>query len=546
MRSLSIVKQTDWKTILPLGGLFSVFTVFGRQLDQTGEVSFAQPFTWLWIVFFFLVFSVLLTLFWAILDGKLTIKNSAPQKAARKIGPFSKRLGFPLFLGLVLSYTITFLAVFPGFFTYDATIEYLYASKNSYFDQHPFLHTALLGNIALYSEQLFGTANVGIAVFLYAQMLLCVAVFLYSLYKLEKHGASAPFFWCSYVFYLLFPTIHMFVLCSTKDTLFSIAFLMLLWLLGDLILEPECCFTPPKLMLLALSLLSFLHLRNNAAYAWILFLPIFFLFLKKGKEKKGIIILLLFLTLFHFMANTVLTKQFVKYSVGFREMLSVPGQQLARVYAKRPDLYTDNEKKLLFTFYGEDDVNGYLPKLADPVKNGLHGSQLSAYTEEYFSLWAKIGLKAPDIYINATLANTYGFWYPLTVIDGYRGYEGMKGTILEDAETSYFGYLTEPPGERISLIPVLDRFYLYLSTRDLSKVIFPVSLLFSPGFWLWIFLTSLFYQIHRKRNEHLGPLLLVLLIWLTLQFGPIALVRYVLIFYFGVPYILWTFHNEGK
>lgn len=63
-------------------------------------------------------------------------------------------------------------------------------------------------------------------------------------------------------------------------------------------------------------------------------------------------------------------------------------------------------------------------------------------------------------------------------------------------------------------------------------------MLFSPGFWHWVYAFTGVYLLafrYRRQAFSLAP---IGFLYLTVLLGPIALVRYVLYLFFAVPLIL--------
>ena len=135
-------------------------------------------------------------------------------------------------------------------------------------------------------------------------------------------------------------------------------------------------------------------------------------------------------------------------------------------------------------------------------------------------------------YINAWLVNSYGFWYPDTVIDVYSGNTVFTFTY---ADSSYFGYEVEEPGFRDSKIPWLDEAYRKLALEISQEKIPIYSMLYSPGGIFWGIAFVFAYVLYRKKYDLVIPYLMVLIVWLTVLLGPTYLPRYVLIFWFGMP-----------
>lgn len=528
----AVYRKSILMLTIPLSILLGLALSFGMFLEKDGKILFSDPSVYLiggMCAFAALLFFIAI---WVHLD------SIAERPADLKTSFPSTRVHWgAIFVFLVICYTITFLAVFPGFFSYDATMAYLQVYRGELTSQHPWIHTLLLGYICEFSMSHLGHANIGIALYIYTQMLFVAGCFTYTLYSIKKRTKHNSTVFFSLLFYALFPTIHMFVLCSAKDTIFTAAMLILIILLRNMFEDAEHFFhSKPNCIAFVLFAFAFMILRKNAIYAMVAFTPIFLFFLKRHR-RKGFFLLALAFLLFC-LYEIPLTRVVGIKNIGPQESLSVPSQQLARAYNEDIGLFTDEEIRSIENFYPPENLETYLPKLADNTKGVLNREYFESHIGEYFRLWGSIGLKAPEIYLNSFLINTYGFWYPFASLDGYKGYAGMKGTKLENAEVYYFAYETETPGERKSLIPALDSFYFWISTTNLHHKIPVLSLLFSPGFLFWVFVASGLYCIHRKRRQYYPAFVLMFLLWLTVQLGPISLVRYVLFLFFALPIII--------
>lgn len=525
-------RKSVLKTTFPVAVLLGLAICFGAYLERNGELDFSAWRMYLeWVLLTAAAEPALIAL-WLGLDvcGGRSCKNN-------ECFPCRKSHWAAVYLLFVFCYTITFLAVFPGFFAYDATMAHGQVWSGEIISQHPWIHTLLLGYMCEFAISHLGHANVGIALYIYFQMLFVAGCFTYAVYCVKRkagHGAAVVI---SILFYAFFPTIHMFALCSTKDTMFTAVMLVLLFLLLEMSEDAGRFLASKwKSAALFLAMFGFLVLRKNAPYAMLAFLPVFLLFFK-GNRWRGGLLAAAALGLF-WIYDVPVARAVGVQDIGPKEALSVPSQQLARVYNVDKSLLSPEEAALIETFYPKEFLDRYLPKLADYSKGVLNTEYFVTHTGEYVRLWLRLGLRAPDTYMNAFLVNQYGFWYPWASLDGYRGYDGMKDTALEDAEVYYFAYVTEEPGERWSLIPWLDAFYFRLSTLNLHRRLPGLSLLFSPGFLFWVFAAAGAYSVHRKRREYYLAFVLCGMVWLTVLLGPIALVRYVLFLFFGLPYAL--------
>ena len=111
-------------------------------------------------------------------------------------------------------------------------------------------------------------------------------------------------------------------------------------------------------------------------------------------------------------------------------------------------------------------------------------------------------------------------------------------------DSSYFGFETEPPGTRESMLPALELLIEKFSLTLFQQKCPVLSMLFSPGFVFWVFMFVLFGYVNRK---NLLMMLFVLMTFATVLLGPTTLVRYVLILWYITPlYTVWMCEAENK
>jgi len=302
------------------------------------------------------------------------------------------------------------------------------------------------------------------------------------------------------------------------------------------------------MVLFVISSTLMMLLRNNGMYAYIVAIPFIWLICRKHSRKiyKLLILMLLSVVLFY-GSNFVLKTATNATNNEYQEMLTVPIQQLARTYTYSQDVFTEEDIKCLHEILPEDYLITYRTRVSDVLKSGFDNSAYEKNPGKYRSLWLRIGLKKPLIYLNAWLGTSYGYWYPDAINNVYSGNQMFT---FQYGDSSYFGFETEPPGIRDSKFPILERFYEFMSLRLFQQKTPVVSMLFAPGFTFWLFAFILFGLIRisgvtvessedciviNSDYRRLLPLIPVLLLWLTVLLGPTTLVRYVLILWFIIP-----------
>ena len=449
---------------------------------------------------------------------------------------------------IFLLYFVVFLAVYPGFFVYDAQEEYLEVVTRSFTTHHPLFHVLMLGGIVQLVYKLTGSINLGIAAYTLFQMAALSLIFGYFIWKLGEHGLRKRGQWILTLYLGICPPLVMFSLCSAKDGLFMGMLLIQVLLLLDLCEDVEAFWADRKKMILfAVSAILMMLFRHNGCYAFLVFLPFLAVFVKKkafsdndriqaGKRSArlltyGVLLICLYLILNKGLAFAT------KASGGeHQEMLTVPIMQLARTYAYEPDAFTEEDREVLFRYLPEDALQRYTPKVSDGVKISFSNAAYEENSGDFWKLWAGMLIHHPFSYVNAWLMTSYGFWYPDTVIDVYRGNTVFTYT-YEDS--SYFGYEVEEPGTRASLLPALDELYRRMSLTVFQQKVPFISMLFSPGFLFWCMLFGLGFLLDQKEQgrypEVVLPFLLPILVFLTFLLGPTYLVRYVVFWWVLVP-----------
>lgn len=521
-----------------LAFLFAAALVFGVQLDSRESVVFTDGMVWLSIFVWGLIFGS--WLFWGF-GAWEEFSISREMLASEDTEKEGKSAAF-LFLFYLLCWLPVFLAVYPGFFVYDAQDEFVQAQTRNFTTHHPLPHVVLLGGIILAVNKLTGSYNMGIAAYTLFQMLLMAGVFTYVVGYMKRKKISRRLRILTALYFALFPVIVMFTLCSAKDGIFSAAFLLLLLSLTEMAEQKGEFFKNRKnLLLFGISAVVMMSFRHNGMYAFLVLVPFLLVFMKGCRKKTGVLLGSIFAV--YFLLSAGLTAVLSAEHSESQEMLTVPIQQLARVYQYDRESLTEEQLDTLYEILPEEVLAYYTPKVSDGVKIGFQNEAFHADPGKYVKLWAEIGLGHPFTYLNAWFMTSYGFWYPDTVIDVYRGNSVFTFTY---GDSSFFGYEVEQPGVRESKLPRLNEWYRRMSLEIAQQKVPVVSMLFSPGFLFWVFAFAGGYAWYRKKYTLMPAFALLLLLWLTVILGPTYLPRYVLVFWFALPGAAAVLTEHGK
>ena len=516
------------------GILFSAAMVFGYSAEHFGGVDFKDWKTYLFFIIIAVAASFLTGFIW-----NLMLKHGIRVKPAETVRPQKKLIAYYAGSIWLLNFVV-FLGVYPGFFTYDAQYELLETVTRSFDTQHPMFHVLAMGGIVQLVHKLTDNYNLGIAAFIIAGMTVCSGIYGYFAYRVRCMGVGRKWTIALTLYLGAFPVLVMYSLCSAKDGLFGAFLLLAVILIKRLTENPEGFYKLPYLtFMLVFSLVMMMLLRNNGIYAFAVFMVIALpVFLRTPAFRSYTVRFALtgiFSVAAYFAINATLLFVVDAYDIGHREILTVPIQQLARVYAYDNKSLADDEKIRITKYIPQEALMRYNPKCSDMVKIEFNEGAFLKDKEGFFKIWAEVGLKSPAAYVNSVIMTSYGLWYPGAMIDGYKGNQ-MFTYVYNDS--SYFGYEVEPPGIRHSLIPVIDKVYRFFSLDPAIQKIPVLRMLFSPGFMLWIMLFMQGFMIYAHKGRDAIGYLLPLLVLLTCVLGPISLVRYAFYLWLFVPMML--------
>ena len=154
---------------------------------------------------------------------------------------------------------------------------------------------------------------------------------------------------------------------------------------------------------------------------------------------------------------------------------------------------------------------------------------------EFLRTYFQLGLKYPEVYLDAFLVLTYEARYPFSTIDGYNAWNSAYiGT-----DTSLYGCGVEPPGQLNSKIPWLFDILWKISRFNVLQSNPLTAWTVSVPFCLWTFVLVLARAFIKRRKEVIVPSLLILFMVFTLLLGPMVLIRYYLFVFYLLPAFLF-------
>lgn len=451
------------------------------------------------------------------------------------------------FLIFMFCWSPVYAAFFPGIYCYDIPLQWRQYIEHSYGTWNPVVHSFLWGVLCDVGNYLTGGGNNyngGLAFYSLIQLSMVAASLAYACLCIERMYISRRSRAIIILFFALFPLFPLMGISTTKDTIFSALFLVVIMKIMKLCTGMEAQSAgygrhggvKRGCEVIFWSALMSLF-RNNSIYGMLLSVFIIggvggALFVKR-KDRRNIFIKMSVIILLAVSVSFILSTAIIRISKAEvdnkGEKLSLPGQQLARVYNYQYENLTEKEKAEIESYYNKSAMKEYIPDIADPVKNGWNYSSYKTDSVGYYKLWLRMGLKYPKEYIAAFLLNTQGLWHI-----GDLTHAGIRESWLE---LKFWKPLDE---EHIvseqSLMPGLKRLITYVNDSRIYQKIPVFSVIFAPAVYNWVILFAVVIAAIKKRKAAVITGIFILCYSVTLLLGPCILMRYCLPFIMSAPF----------
>ncbi|MFR8978167.1 MAG: DUF6020 family protein, partial [Christensenellales bacterium] len=372
--------------VLLLGAFgYALLTALCSQIEQFGATAWSRTLA-RFAAAFPIAFVVLAALL-AIAMPKLMCRPRESQK------PFCTWGAALLFFAC---YTPMLLIEFPGSFTYDVTAQTFQIAKNSYSMFYPLAHTLLL-KFCLDAYGLLQSFEKCALLCSAIQMTLvsiCFALVCASISRACSRRAAR----IAAVFFALCPYHAVFASNFTKDVLFAAFLAVFVAYTLEYVQVGGLCARRMAMCVFA-GMMACL-LRNNMIYAMLVWVALLLVF---GRGVRRAACWALLAAVLGMGANQALAALTHADSGDAKEMLSVPAQQLSRVYTLAPETFTDEEMVAMDTYFGNEGYTRYDATLADFTKNDLSTDVILEDKAGFFKLWLTVGQRRPDLYLDALL-----------------------------------------------------------------------------------------------------------------------------------------------
>lgn len=276
---------------------------------------------------------------------------------------------------------------------------------------HPILLTYMLG-FAIDIGRFLGSDNFGLFLFTLGQTLVYASVLAYTIKVAHINKVSNKIRLVLLGMYLFVPMYPFYTITAVKDTYYTAFMILYVLIIYDLVKNYKDKKISIKYMLYIFVVMLMMSLfRNNGLHIILVSFPFVVLYTRKNAWKLVSSFLLFYVGLYGF--NNVLVPALGVSDGSIREVLSVPFQQTARYVKYHSDELSKEDIEVIDYILGYDDlVERYNPEKSDPVKNEFNKNTTNEDLGKYFKVWFKGLIRHPEIYIDATLNNIYGYFYP--------------------------------------------------------------------------------------------------------------------------------------
>ena len=535
----------NYISIVVLSSVFALFMVFGNSYKMMDSWNLVfgnlKMFIISILMFFgyFFVFKNLLSILYDFLDKKNLLKKDIKKNKIVKLfdaHPFWASLIVILicWLPYIIAYYPIILSPDPSyqikqFFGIDTKYSYynvLIDPNVLITNAHPVLHTLLLGSCLKIGHSI-GWDNLGLFIYSIIQICILSSTLAYTIKYMKKLNLPIWFRIVALAIYSLVPIFPFYSMSGVKDVIFSALMIHYVIMIDKIVRNAnQEKISWIKLVLATLLMILVCLFRHNGIYVIVLSFPLLFLVDKLNRSR--LIAIFVALVSFYSCYNNIILPAFKITPGSPREMLSIPFQQTARYVKYHGDEVSEEDKKVIDYLIEYDTLaERYDPELSDDVKNKYNRFATSEDLKSYFEVWFKGLLKHPGTYIEATINNVYGYFYP-NKTNWYIYYKFDK-RILQDGFDYHYNGLS-------SLRNILSS---YGNSFQQLPVIGMVT---NIAFNVWITFIMTAYLIFKKNYKAIIFLVPTLVSVLVCIAGPAnTYYRYTLPFIMGMPVMIGMF-----
>lgn len=525
--------------VMLLSTLLSIFLIVGNSFKKKGSFEFITNH----LIIHTVTFLILIFIFYKVISflfKKLdNIKWKESQEFNKIIKIFNEHQFLFCFIIILICWLPYIISFYPAILSPDPSYQIMqffhidnkYSTYSILLDpsviitnHHPVIHTLLLGSMVKIGT-LLGSVNIGLFLYSIIQILILSSTLSYTIVFLKNIKTPKKYLLLCLIIYALTPVFPFYSMSAVKDVIFGSLIILYIISIYQFMNKKEITFKDMlKELLLMILIILF---RNNGFHVILLSFP----FLLFYKNKKQILMIFLLMLTFNITYNKVILPYFKITPSSIREVLSIPFQQTARYVNEYDSELSGKDKKIINQILEYDTLaTRYNPELADPVKNKFNRYYKSEDLKEYFKVWKKGLFKHPITYIEATVHNTYGYFYPFKT--NWYFYHKYDTRIVKKGFDYHYNSLSS---ER-NFLMIIATIFPYIPV---------IGFLVNIGFNSWILLFMACYLIYQKKYKSLVVLLPSFVLLLVCIASPAnTYFRYALPNIFAMPLLFGIFLKD--
>ncbi len=494
--------------------LFGILNVSGLMVSETDAIL---SFSGVWA----LLGSLLLVGGWAYcfyLASVMCMVGIDLHFSGEKEERSSRKFVFLVFIFIIACWLIWIIPYYPASMDNDV-FNQLKSWLVSHNDHHPWFTTVLLG-LCYDLGKKFVSENAGIFLYVLLRDLMIAFVFANVAGVMRSRGLPKALYRGTVLFYAVTPVFGAYAKHAFKDTLSMgcyAAYLLTLYLVVDEIAhENETRPASAAFWHSAAALLTCLS-RHNLVYVVLpVEVVVIILYMVRKCRKKALLLVLSVVMLFGYRIGL---KQFNIESGSPVEALSIPLQQIGRVYRDDREALTDEDLQVLGSIFDMEKLAQYDPSVSDPIKSGF---RQDVSKREVFpvliNVWFDFLKRFPLTYYEAAVGQSCGYYAFTPRLPERAGNWNSGMTVFDwigcngDYDEQFdFHYMERTQGVRSTLhawVKVWDKIPL-LSLTDVCAL------------YTWLTVICGMYMLINRKYIYVLPVLSMILLIGTCMASPV-------------------------
>jgi hypothetical protein len=431
--------------------------------------------------------------------------------------------------GFVAVWSLYWVMLWPGTITVDSFRQIIQALHLvPYSDHHPIAHTLAIEFLLNPLVSMTGDINFSLSIITGVQLVALSIVFTLCIDGMRAFNLPGWVLTATYVLFLIHPLTGWYSVALWKDIWLS-AFVLILGTVSATILyrirrgetlswKYWALFTASiiavafakktgLIVVVPLVLGIAIYLRGRDLFRWVGF---------------GISAIMLYL------AGHALIVLALDVRPGSEvEAWSLPVQQIARTAKLDAETLSDAERATIAKFFNDADLGKrYEPGSSDPIKGVLSEDLMKTNRSEFIDLWIRLGKEHPITYVDATLNQTLGYWYPDVTywmvsasswsdILRFTAADKRRDTVEKRIAISLYKDLNG--GVTTAVVPYTPELYPLNSIRRIPIIGWFLSL----GAWVWSAILLCAVSVVRRNPQTRSVGILMSAVWVTCLLSPV-------------------------